>query len=125
MGRKSKNFNIETAYNQIEVRYCAGELEFRSHDNALQSVIDLKQPHRLALPNLEYLIAVLLFISTPKRILMLGTAAGSLLHFLQHHYPDSSITAVDIDAELIEKLLQMNILPEAGEKLTYVYDDDR
>ena len=54
---------------------------------------------------------------------MLGTAAGSLLHFLRHSYPDSEITAVDIDAELIEKLLELNLLPPAGDGLTYVYED--
>ena len=118
-----KNFKIETTYNQISVKYCAGELEFRSPDNALQSVIDLKKPHRIALVNLEYLIAILLFIPAPERILMLGTAAGSLLHFLRHYYPKSNITAVDIDSELIENLLQMNLLPEAGPQLNYVYDD--
>jgi spermidine synthase len=123
MDRKLKNFKIKTAYNQISVKYCAGELEFRSPDNALQSVIDLKKTHRLALVNLEYMIAILLFIPAPKRILMLGTAAGSLLHFLRHYYPESHITAVDIDSELIEKLLQMNILPEADPQLDYVYDD--
>ena len=123
MNSKSKNFKIETAYNQISVKYCAGELEFRSPDNALQSVIDLKNPHRLALVNLEYLMAILLFISAPERVLLLGTAAGSLLHFLRHYYPQSIITAVDIDSELIENLLQMNILPEAGPQLKYVYDD--
>ncbi|MEM7562967.1 MAG: hypothetical protein AAF353_07930, partial [Pseudomonadota bacterium] len=33
------------------------------------------------------------------------------------------LTAVDIDSELIEQLLNMNLLPKANEKLSYVYDD--
>ncbi len=123
MDRILKNIKIETAYNKISIKQCAGKLEFRSPDDALQSVIDLETPHRIALVNLEYLIAILLFIPAPERILMLGTAAGSLLHFLRHHYPKSHITAVDIDSELIENLLQKKILPEAGPQLNYVYDD--
>lgn len=118
-----KNFKINTSHNNIDVCRHQGRLEFRSGDKALQSVIDLENPHQLKLKNLEYLIAVLLFIRDPHRILMLGTAAGSLLHFLKHHYPMSEITTVDIDAELIEQLLHRGILPPADARLSYVYDD--
>jgi len=117
------NFKIETAYNTIHLVQCGNRLELRSHDKALQSVVDLAAPQRLALANLEYLMSVLLFINTPRRILMLGTAAGSLLHFLRHHYPKANITALDIDVELIEQLRQLRILPAATAELTYLYDD--
>ena len=123
MEDNSKDFKIETPYNRINVFYLEGRLELRSGDDTLQSVIDLQNPHHLELKNLEYLVAVLLFIPEPKRILMLGTAAGSLLHFLRHHYPAAEITTVDIDVELIEKMLEMEILPSAQAGLTYVYDD--
>lgn len=68
-------------------------------------------------------MAVLLFIPRPARILMLGTAAGSLLHFLRYHYPETEVTAIDIDVELIEKMLAMGFLPPAQPGLSYVYDD--
>lgn len=123
MDRKIKNFKIDTIHNNIDVCCHQGRLEFRSGDNALQSVINLANPHHLELKNLEYLMAVLLFIPDPGRILMLGTAAGSLLHFLKHHYPGSDITTVDIDAALIEQLLRKEILPPAGTGLRYVFDD--
>jgi len=123
MDNKQQNFKIETAYNSIHMCYHKGRLELRSHDKARQSVINLKNRHRLELKNLEYLVSVLLFIPAPRRILMLGTAAGSLLHFLSHHYPQADITAVDIDSELIERLLGMGILPAAGARLDYIYAD--
>jgi spermidine synthase len=123
MEDNSKNFKIETPYNRINAFYQKGRLELRSDDDTLQSVIDLQNPHHLELRNLEYLVAVLLFVPEPKRILMLGTAAGSLLHFLRHHYPAAEITTVDIDVELIEKMLEMEILPTAQAGLTYVHDD--
>ena len=111
MDSDSKNFNIITAYNNISAEYHDRQLELRSGDDALQSVIDLQNPFRLCLKNLEYLMAILLFIPEPRRILILGTAAGSLLHFLRHHYPQAEITSVDIDAELIETLKSRAILP--------------
>lgn len=123
MEEESRNFKIETAYNRINLHQQGDRLELRSHDNAQQSLVDLRNPHKLGLRNLEQLMAVLLFVPEPKRVLMLGTAAGSLLHFLRHYYPQTEITAVDIDVELIEKMLQMEVLPPAGNGLTYVYDD--
>jgi len=123
MEEKNKNFKIKTAYNSIEACFLQGRLELRSGDDALQSVIDIDNPHHLALKNLEHLMAVLLFIPQPERILMLGTAAGSLLHFLRYHYPGAAITAVDIDVEFVEQLLEMDILPPAQAGLRYVYDD--
>ncbi len=123
MEEKYKTFRIETAYNRVDAHFLQGRLELRSGDNLLQSVINLKAPHRLMLKNLEYLMAVLLFIPRPERILMLGTAAGSLLHFLRHYYPEAAVTAVDIDVEFIEHLLERGVLPPAQDGLRYIYDD--
>ncbi len=123
MAENIRNFKIETAHNRIELYQQGDKLELRSNDDALQSLINLRNPHKLGLRNLEHLMSVLLFIPEPESILMLGTAAGSLLHFLRHYFPRTEITALDIDVELVEKMLQMKILPPAGPGLIYVYDD--
>lgn len=123
MEEESKNFKLETAYNRLNLYQQHDCFELRSEDNALQSRIDLSQPQRLGLKNLEHLMAVLLFMPEPKSVLLLGTAAGSLVHFLRHYLPRAQLTAVDIDVELVEKMLQMKILPAAGNGLSYVYAD--
>ena len=123
MDQRRQNFKIETAHNSIHLVYDRDRLELRGRDKALQSVINLAKPQQLELANLEHLMSVLLFMPAPRRVLMLGTAAGSLLHFLQHYFPQADITAVDIDAELIERLLNLQILPAASDTLTYVEDD--
>jgi len=123
MDQKQQNFKIETAYNSLRAVYHEGKLELRGKDRSLQSVINLKEPHRLELRNLDHLMSVLLFMPTPARILMLGTAAGSLLHFLRYHYPQAHITALDIDRKLVDQLLQLDILPAADERLSYLYAD--
>ncbi len=123
MVNNPKNFKIDTAHNSIEMCYTEERLELRSHDNALQSVINLENRHSLGLKNLEYLMSVLLFIPPPREVLMLGTAAGSLLHFLHHYFPETKVTTVDIDADLIGQLLQMEVLPAANAKLDYIHAD--
>jgi len=125
MDHKQQNFKIETVYNSLQGIYHQGKLELRGKGRSLQSVINLETPHRLELSNLEHLMSVLLFTPAPGRILMLGTAAGSLLHFLRHHYPQAHITAVDIDKNLVGRLLQLDILPAADERLSYLFTDAR
>ena len=73
--------------------------------------------------NLQWMMVALLFYPNPQKVLMLGTAGGSLIHFLQHHYPDCHVTAVDLDAELLDILQHRDILPKASGKLDYVIDD--
>lgn len=119
-----RNYKVETAHNSMTLHRAGKLLELRSRDGALQSRIDCDAPHRLALKNLEYLLGILLFVPPPRRILLLGVAAGSLIHFLRHHL-DAEITAVDIDAELVERLIGFGILPPADSRLTYAYADAR
>jgi spermidine synthase len=118
-----ENFKIRTAYNDLHVCQRQGLLELRSRGNALQSVIDLQAPERLCLKNLQHLMFALLFIPAPQRILVLGTAAGSLLHYLRHHLPGARISAVDIDAELVDRMRQLRVLPLADDRLEYVHAD--
>ena len=121
----SDYFKIATAYNQVELRRRGKRVELLSPGGALQSVLDLEHPESLQLANLENLMAIQLFVPSPRRVLLLGTAAGSLIHYLRHYHPLATIIAVDIDVELIERLLSLGLLPPADERLTYVYDDAR
>ncbi|MFT5657615.1 MAG: spermidine synthase [Gammaproteobacteria bacterium] len=119
----SSIFKTVSKHSALSIRRHSNKLELRSDSDALHSVIDLDHPEKLALKNLEYLIAILLFSPKPQRILLLGTGGGSLVQFLRHHYPDSHLTSVDIDAELLELMHEKMQLPEASEHLTYVIDD--
>ena len=125
MEEESKNFKLETAYNRVNLYRQRNWFELRSEDNALQSRIDLEHPHRLGLKNLEHLMAVLLFMPEPGSVLLLGTAAGSLVHFLRHYLPAARLDALDIDTELVEKMLELEILPAPGGGLRYIYADAR
>ena len=118
-----ENFKIRTAYNEFRIYRHQGLLELRGGDNSLQSAIDPRAPQRLCLRNLEQLLTVLLFIEQPRDILVLGTAAGSLLHYLGHYLPEARVKAVDIDAELIAQLRDLQVLPPAGEHLEYLIMD--
>lgn len=123
MASTSPIFKLRTAYNQIAIQQEGDLLNLYAGDGVRQSAINLKKPHKLELKNLSYLMGILLFLPEPQDVLLLGTGGGSLIHFLRRHYPQCTITALDIDAELLEVMHQKMALPEADERLTYVIDD--
>lgn len=118
-----KIFTLKTKFASLSIVQNADCVELRSDTDALHSVINLVNPQKLALKNLEYLMGVLLFIPAPQNILLLGTGAGSLIHFLRYHYPQSHLTSVDNDSELQDLMQQKMLLPEASENLVYLIDD--
>jgi len=123
MTDESNLFKVTAHHRGLSIKTNANTLELRSNSNTLQSVINVDHPEKLALKNLQYLVAALLFMPQPKRILLLGTGGGSLVHFLRHHYPHSHLTCVDIDGELLDLMHDKMHLPKADDHITYIIDD--
>ncbi len=101
------------------------ELVFDHAPDAVQSAIVKSAPQKLVLQNLQYLMGILLFIDTPKKFLLLGVGAGSLVHFLRHHFPHSHITGIELDENLLQVAQQSMLLPAADDRLDYVVADAR
>jgi len=114
---------FNTRHTSLSIVRTANTLELRFGADSLQSLINIKNPHRLELKNLKYLLGILLFLPAPQNILLLGTGGGSLIHFLKYHFPQSRLTSVDFDTELQALMHQKMLLPEADENLHYVIDD--
>ena len=68
---------------------------------AIQSVMELSNPVRLALAYTRKMMAFLLFNSAPKRILLLGLGGGSLAKFCYANLPGASLTAVEVNQDVI------------------------
>jgi spermidine synthase len=68
---------------------------------AIQSVMDKSNPERLALAYTRKMMAFLLFNRTPKRILLLGLGGGSLAKFCYGNLPEASVTAVEVNQDVI------------------------
>ena len=116
-------FKAETAYTSLSIEQEGAQLLLRTDGGALQSVINQQNPQILELKNLRSLLGILLFLPAPESICLLGTGGGSLIHFLRFHYPESHITAVEIDHELLEIMHAEMALPRADGSLTYIIDD--
>ncbi|MEJ0084955.1 MAG: spermidine synthase-like protein [Pseudomonadota bacterium] len=68
---------------------------------AIQSAMELNNPERLALAYTRKMMAFLLFNRTPERILMLGLGGGSLAKFCYANLPVASLTAVEVNKDVI------------------------
>ncbi|HYJ40582.1 MAG TPA: hypothetical protein VEW08_07325 [Steroidobacteraceae bacterium] len=68
---------------------------------AIQSVMELSNPVRLALAYTRKMMAFLLFNRAPKRILLLGLGGGSLAKFCYANLPTASLTAVEVNQDVI------------------------
>jgi len=101
------------------------QLVFEGDTDAIQSAINLKQPHQLVMKNLQYLMGILLFMPAPQKILLLGVGGGSLIQFFRHYLPQSHITAVDFDHKLLQLAHQQMLLPQASPQLSYAIADAR
>ena len=68
---------------------------------AIQSVMELSNPVRLALAYTRKMMAFLLFNRSPERILLLGLGGGSLAKFCYANLPAASLTAVEVNPDVI------------------------
>lgn len=108
------NYRIE---DKDDIRY------LNSSESATQSAINLKQPHKIIMQNLEYTMGCLMFMPPPKNILLLGVGGGSLIHFLRHYCPKAAITGIDIDESLLKAMHDEFLLPHADALLNYEIAD--
>ncbi|MBM3370222.1 MAG: spermidine synthase [Betaproteobacteria bacterium] len=67
----------------------------------IQGAMRIKYPHRLVLDYTQDMMAWLILLAAPKRLLQLGLGAGSCARFLLHHLPDTKQTVVELHQEVI------------------------
>ena len=91
----------------------------------LQSKMALDTPHLLLLPYTRYMMLSLMFLSDPKRILLIGLGAGSLVRYLSTMLPDCRIDAVDHSQEIIDLARGYFKLPETDNVTVHCRDGVR
>ena len=67
----------------------------------LQSEMMISEPHALSLAYTRKMMAFLLFIRDPRRILLVGLGGGSLAKYCYHYLPSSHITVIEINRQVI------------------------
>jgi spermidine synthase len=88
----------------------------------MQSAMRLSAPDELALRYTQKMMAFLLFVPRPERIVLIGLGGGSLLKFCHRHLPAAHFTAIEIDPDVIA-LGEAFLLPPPGPTLQILQAD--
>ncbi len=89
----------------------------------VQGAMRLSNPDSLELAYVKDMMAWLLFLEPPPRILQLGLGAASLTKYCHRHCPDSAITVVEVSRVVIEAAHRWFRLPRPGPRLEIVRAD--
>lgn len=85
----------------IEVREFENYRWLQIGGDSIQGLMDVNSPAQILLPNIQALLAALLFCPKPDRILNLGFGCGSIERFFIEQYPDLVITSLEASSEVI------------------------
>jgi spermidine synthase len=91
--------------------------------DAIQSAMRLSRPDRLELHYNRAMMSFLLFHPQPRRVFMVGLGGGSMARFLHRAYPQSRVTAVEVNPEVVSAARRYFDLPADGPRFAAVLDD--
>lgn len=89
---------------------------------AIQSEMRLSAPDELVLGYTRAMMGFLLFQHAPSHVLMVGLGGGSLLKFCYRYLPDTRITVLELDADVIALRDQFMIPPDDA-RLQVIHTD--
>lgn len=86
----------------------------------VQSAMRISAPNALELVYTQCMMGFLLFHPKPEKVLMIGLGGGSLLKFIFHHMPDTRITVIETNSQVIAAAFQYFELPEENERFEII-----
>lgn len=100
-----------------------GHLRFLYFDEkSVQSVMRIDAPLELLFGYTRAMMAFLFLKPSPRHLLLIGLGGGSLLKFCYHHLPNTRITVLEIDADVIA-LRKHFCIPDDNDRLNIVCAD--
>mgnify|MGYP000011722857 CR=1 FL=1 len=93
--------------------------------NMIQSAMRISAPNDLELLYTRDMMGFLLFYTHPKQILTIGLGGGSLAKFIYHYMPDTKITVVENNAQVISAAHHHFSVPAEDERFTIIHADGR
>lgn len=91
----------------------------------VQGAMRIARPFALALEYQQQMMAPLLFLPQPARIVQLGLGAAALAKFCWRELPAAQVVAVEISADVVAAARQWFRLPPDDERLEVVLADAR
>jgi spermidine synthase len=89
----------------------------------VQGAMSIRRPWDIPIDYVEQMMAWLLFLDPPKRILQLGLGAGALTRWCWRHLPASGIDVVESSRRVIRVVREQFALPADDDRLAVHHDD--
>jgi len=86
----------------IEVREFENYRWLQIGGDSIQGLMDVNSPSQILLPNIQALLATLLFCPEPRQLLNLGFGCGSIERFFTDKLSDVEITSLESIPEIIQ-----------------------
>lgn len=106
-------YSVERDDGGIQVRQNGNKRWIHLGSGAIQSAVDILKPHCYELEYMKRMMSFLMFKENIGRLLILGLGGGAMLRFINHYWPETEITAVDIDQDMIEIAEEYFGIPES------------
>lgn len=90
---------------------------------AVQSAMRIREPFALELEYTRAMLAFVLFHPAPREIVLLGLGGGSIAKFIHRFLPDSRLTALEINPEVVAAARSNFLLPADDERLHVLTGD--
>jgi spermidine synthase len=68
----------------------------------IETLIDIKQPHRLKLEYTQYMFLSYALKARHQRVLIVGLGGGAMVHFLTRYDPQVKVDVVEIDPAVVQ-----------------------
>lgn len=91
----------------------------------IQGSMRLAAPDAIELEYVQQMMMWMLFMPAPRHIAQLGLGAGALTKFCYRHFPQSDITAVELNPAVISTCHSMFALPACDARLDVLNRDAR
>lgn len=83
----------------------------------VQGAMRIRKPDWIELEYAQQMMAWMLFVDQPQRIVQLGLGTGALTKFCYREYPEARVTAVELNPNVIDVCHAMFRLPPEDERL--------
>ncbi|MFM1991476.1 MAG: hypothetical protein RJA99_4433 [Pseudomonadota bacterium] len=89
----------------------------------IQGAMRIRRPFDLELDYVRHMMAWLLFLAPPERVLQLGLGAAALTKWSWKHLPETATVAVEASGAVIAACRQWFALPDDDDRLDVVHED--
>jgi spermidine synthase len=84
----------------------------------IQGAMRIRKPDWIELEYAQQMMAWMLFIEEPRRLVQLGLGTAALTKFCYRHFPDAQIDAIELNPSVIAICQSMFKLPDNDERLS-------